>query len=147
MYLAYMYAVPGIVFGTTGTCYLVSTPAHAFQAYEVWNHAGGPLAIVLPQQDMRFMGYAKQVGPWTSMLDLYRASRVTAYLEAVFGQNVRGLGLDMYWRVNIASMPIREIYAHWILTGVTEPSMWWKCEHAIMKGIMSFEDPVPRTKL
>ena len=95
MYLAYMYAVAGITFGATGTCYLVSTAAQTFQEYEIWNHASGPLAIVMPQQEMLFMGYVKQYGDWTSMLALSSAMRMPAYLQAVFGQNGRGLGLDM----------------------------------------------------
>jgi hypothetical protein len=142
-----MYAVPGIVFKYPGTCYLVSTAAQTFQEYEIWNHANGPLALVLPQQTMQFIGYVKQYGPWTSMLDLYQSKRITAYLEAVFGQNRAGYGLDCYWRVNIAGLPHREIYSYVILLGQTEPCLWWKCKQAIMNGIMSFEDPAARPRL
>ena len=70
---------------------------------------------------MNFMGYVKQYGPWASMADLYHTRQIPAYLEAVFGQNVRGSGLDCHWRVNTAGLPIREIYAYWILLGTTEP--------------------------
>jgi len=79
------------------------------------------LAIVMPQTSMNFMGYVKQYGPWTSMADLYQTRQIPAYLEAVFGQNVQGSGLDYHWRLNTAGLPTREIYAYWILLGTTEP--------------------------
>ena len=74
---------------------------------------------------MNFMGYVKQYGSWASMADLYQTRQIPAYLEAVFGQNVRGSGLDCHWRVNTAGLPTSEIYASWILLGTTEPCMWW----------------------
>jgi hypothetical protein len=81
------------------------------------------------------------------MQALYEAMRIPAYLEAVFGQNRAGYGLDCYWRVNIAGIPIREVYSYWILLGQTEPCLWWRCKQAIMNGIMSFEAPGTHARL
>jgi len=124
--------------------YMVSTRHQIFQEYECWWHPQGPLAIVLPQTEMHYLGPLKNYGTWES-IDDYVRGRTPAYIEAVFGMNAKGWGLDMYWRMKIVGMPTRSTYAYWILHGTNEPSEWWKCTRATPANMVSF-DPQPRAR-
>jgi len=142
MYMAWMYAVPATFWNREGTVFMVSTRHQLFAEYECWWHPAGPLAIVLPQTSMYFLGPLKDFGTWASIDDFVRG-KTPAYIEAVFGTNSHGLGLDMYWRMKIVGMPVRETYAYWILHGTQEPAEWWRCTSATPRGMMSFEPPRP----
>ena len=125
-YLAYAYIVSAstqVGVAGIGVFWLLSTPAQQFIKYEVWYSIRGVLGIVLPVENMQYMGLAETVFPGiSSVQDLLSRFRIT--IEVWAGMNMNG-GLDLYHRTLVAGTVVFQRWARWYLPDESEPSRWF----------------------